>query len=608
MIQVLALSPQRPRWQKLEFAWLNSLDQISELEKKCIVVAGNLVDLKAYLSKGGEAEYCFVFSSSSASTDDLLNFQNETRLFSVFTDWESSAVEKKILQALELHQVETQNLNLEKTILDESLKLEKYKVELENRIEKRQNFLLESRRKAFLAHTQLEVLKQIILLLQQAKNLSEMEQQIDSVLKSTHQLHSIRIMLSPQDDLFLKKIVASHSWEVFPVSLYSGEKKMGAVFFLREKGLLFLKQDQDLFRALSESLSLVVSRWIKYDQALNLQRQWQGTFNSINSPAIILNRDYKVLQMNSSAQTFSASNHQNQFSEKLCYQLLFGRSSPCIGCKMGERFSVMKNRDYIEVKSSPMDADQLFNIYTNRSDRRELEGKILQNAKLADLGLIGSSLAHELNNPLAAISSFTQLALMDLPDNSTYKEDLLEIKNGVARSQEIVDRLLLFAFIGDQKKSELFDFEKMLKKILDLIELKSRPLGLVGSFKVSLAKPLLIKGSESAYFQAFKPLLQNAIERLLAEMASEPDFQPRLEIELREQDQNAVLTILENSTDKHTHIEKSYTLLFSAALQMVTELGCKVESKEGSKGLKVLKIQLPSPDHSQIFDSTVKNK
>lgn len=609
-MKILVLSHTLPKWQKFEFHWSQSKKSFPQeiLQTQYFLIIGSLEDIKLFFNSDGQAFQSFVHIDKNLTPDDFFSFQAQKNVYAVFSDWANPSLETKILSALEAHQIESQEILLENTLKDESRKLELKKLELENRVEKRQNFLLESRRKAFVAHTRLEVLKQIILLLQQSKSFSEMESQIYSILKTTHHLDSVRILLAPQDDNFIKKLEKASPWESAINSLFIGEKKLGSVIFLREKGMLFLKQDQELFTALAESLSLVVSRLIKYEQASTLQRQWQGTFNSMKSPAIVVNSQYKIIQMNSSAESWSAESAKNSIKDRICYQTLFGRNTPCLGCKMGFEFSVLQNKNYIEVKSASINENSFFHIYTDRTENRELEGRILQNAKLADLGLIGSSLAHELNNPLAAVSSFTQLALMDLPESSPWRSDLEEIKKGVNRSQEIIDTLLLFTFTSPNEKKETFDFEKLLQKIISLLELKSRPRGLMIQFKPVLTKPVLIHGTESAYFQAFKPLIQNAVERLLAEMTSEPGFKPKLEIELRDQDSKATFLILDNSSEKNLHLEESYTLLYSAALELVAQLNCKVLNSERAKGLKVLKIQLPSLDLPQIFDSTVKNK
>ncbi len=79
---------------------------------------------------------------------------------------------------------------------------------------------------------------------------------------------------------------------------------------------------------------------------------------------------------------------------------------------------------------------------------KELEAsqrKFLHAARLASIGELAASIAHELNNPLTTILGFSQLVMAELEDGSPLKDDLKVIESEALRTKDIVRRLLDFA-------------------------------------------------------------------------------------------------------------------------------------------------------------------
>ena len=76
---------------------------------------------------------------------------------------------------------------------------------------------------------------------------------------------------------------------------------------------------------------------------------------------------------------------------------------------------------------------------------RVAEAEVAQGEKLASIGLLASGIAHELNNPLTGVLTFTSLLRQKMPDGSEDAEDLDLVIRETRRCASIIRRLLDFA-------------------------------------------------------------------------------------------------------------------------------------------------------------------
>jgi PAS domain S-box-containing protein len=84
-------------------------------------------------------------------------------------------------------------------------------------------------------------------------------------------------------------------------------------------------------------------------------------------------------------------------------------------------------------------------VMTDITDAVLLQAKLAHSEKMATIGRLVSGVAHEVNNPLAAILGFTDLLLENPDVPPTAREDLQIILRETQRTKEIVQDLLSFA-------------------------------------------------------------------------------------------------------------------------------------------------------------------
>ncbi len=80
-------------------------------------------------------------------------------------------------------------------------------------------------------------------------------------------------------------------------------------------------------------------------------------------------------------------------------------------------------------------------IFDDITDRSELERRLVQADKLSSIGLLAAGVAHEVNTPLAVISTYAQMLTKQLQDDEQKSRMLDKIARQTFRASEIVNSL-----------------------------------------------------------------------------------------------------------------------------------------------------------------------
>ena len=139
--------------------------------------------------------------------------------------------------------------------------------------------------------------------------------------------------------------------------------------------------------------------------------------------------------------------------------------------------------------------------------RVRLEEQLQHSDKMASIGLLAAGVAHEVNTPLAGISSYTQMLLgvEQSPETSSLLE---KIEKQSFRAAKIVNNLLNFSRSAGIE-AELLDLNKVVTDVLSLLEHQFD--GSRITLRRELASELpLVSGNENRLQQVFFNLMLNA--------------------------------------------------------------------------------------------------
>jgi two-component system, NtrC family, sensor kinase len=108
-------------------------------------------------------------------------------------------------------------------------------------------------------------------------------------------------------------------------------------------------------------------------------------------------------------------------------------------------------------------------IVDDITERMELEAQLTQADKLSSIGLLAAGVAHEVNTPLAVISSYTQMLAKQVRGDMRVAPLLDKITQQTFRASEIVNGLLNFSRTGAAEFTEL-DLNHVIEETLKLLE------------------------------------------------------------------------------------------------------------------------------------------
>ncbi|RJP84573.1 MAG: PAS domain S-box protein [Desulfobacteraceae bacterium] len=141
--------------------------------------------------------------------------------------------------------------------------------------------------------------------------------------------------------------------------------------------------------------------------------------------------------------------------------------------KSGEiRYFHERGKPVFDEEDTPLYVDGvIFDITDNKNTlikQHKLEEQLRQAQKLEALGALAGGITHDFNNILSAIFGYTQLALVELPDDSPVKTYLNNMFDAAKRARELVKQILTFSRQETQKQFPV-EVRVIIKEALKLL-------------------------------------------------------------------------------------------------------------------------------------------
>jgi two-component system, NtrC family, sensor kinase len=153
-------------------------------------------------------------------------------------------------------------------------------------------------------------------------------------------------------------------------------------------------------------------------------------------------------------------------------------------------------------------------IFDDVTDRAELEQRLVQADKLSSIGLLAAGVAHEVNTPLAVISTYAQMLAKQVADDSQKSMILDKIAKQTFRASEIVNSLLNFSRTSTTSFGEV-SLNRVIQETLSLLEHQLEKSGI--QLKASLDPDLPgVTGNAGKLQQVFLNLFLNARDAMSA--------------------------------------------------------------------------------------------
>lgn len=274
--------------------------------------------------------------------------------------------------------------------------------------------------------------------------------------------------------------------------------------------------------------------------------------NGISDPIFMVDAEFKIQKLNKAAKKYYGLTSFSTALGKLCFEAFRERSSPCDGCKCP--FSDMQGYSGSYERKGLIHPDRLeevtvdvvkdasgaakatiFRIH-DITQTRMMDRQIIQNEKLASLGLLSAGVAHEINNPnnfiyfnTPILRSYLQFLLPIVDEYAlahpglqvfgrtyaNFREDCFKLLSNIEHGSNRINQIVanLREFVRERGKGEtcLTDLKKVIEKSISIC--MGRIKKTVRTFKTDIPEDLPELFTDSlALEQVIVNLLINAIQ------------------------------------------------------------------------------------------------
>ena len=245
-------------------------------------------------------------------------------------------------------------------------------------------------------------------------------------------------------------------------------------------------EDLDAVSVCTDMLSASLDRAGLFEKVLHAKKEWERTADAIRDVVMIIDRDWIVRRGNRRLAELG-SVPVEVLQGKKCHALLASHREICPSCPAVVTFETgqestakvprQEREAVFQVWSYPiLDASgnlESVAVYEKDiTDYKRMQQQLVHAEKMGVLGQLAAAVAHELNNPLSGVISFSQILLKEMDPGLPFVEDLRNIEHAALRCKKIVEDLLAFARKPETEGHEPVGLDEIIDQALSLLRPK----------------------------------------------------------------------------------------------------------------------------------------
>jgi len=261
--------------------------------------------------------------------------------------------------------------------------------------------------------------------------------------------------------LFVENIKVKRGFSQSEINFLQGIASQTAVSIVNAKSFKRIQENEEKYRLLAENATDII--WVidlskqKYTYISPALKKFLGyepfevmALNLKESLALITP---EITVANVNMMVEKATGSDGEFPNTWTMELeLLSRN--------GSKISAETTISLLD--SQEEETPRLFGITRDISERkradrekRQLESQLQQSQKMESIGTLAGGIAHDFNNILSIILGNTEMAMEDIPENSTARETLDEVRKASMRAKGMIKQLLSFSRKSDSARNPI---------------------------------------------------------------------------------------------------------------------------------------------------------
>ncbi|NUM88139.1 MAG: PAS domain-containing protein [Bdellovibrionales bacterium] len=344
--------------------------------------------------------------------------------------------------------------------------------------------------------------------------------------------------------------------------------------------------------SLTDAVALAVDRDRMLMQAEETRAVWEASFDTVGDPVAILDVALEVVRANRAFARFAGVSAGKLAGKRLDVE---GLENVAAKAALGEREWQMEGRPW-QVFLDRVDRPSAPGAWVLRlrdiSVEKSLTEKIAAKAHVAEMGILVSSVAHEVNNPIAGILATSQLMLKELPEGHAWRDDVQSIQEAAARARDIVQKMLSLVRKSDDA-SRVVSLRDCLLPAVDLLKGEAKRLHVKFEGFDGISPEASVEMNKNRLMQVFFHLLQQGLKAVAEKQKAGLRCGWRIACAVSV-DTNSVEVTLTDAGDSIVHqYEVQSSVAWTVSRMILEEAGGKLSFGFGPDGGNRILMQLP---------------